>query len=161
MATVLSERLPERVVLGLGLPLFLSRCSSFVRMFGSGRTPVSRQTGHHGGLRHVSTVRPAFLPQSDHQPHSPVRIRGLPDHRLSRHENIALEAPVRAGEPLSAAFRHSANPRHPVDDLFSVCTLIDFMRQGLFAVTVNRNRGRWFELVWDGIEKQIKHLQEE
>lgn len=50
MATVLSERLPERVVLGLGLPLFLSRCSSFVRMFGSGRTPVSRQTGQHGGL---------------------------------------------------------------------------------------------------------------
>lgn len=35
------------------------------------------------------------------------------------------------------------------------------MRQGLFAVTVNRNRGRWLELVWDGIEKQIKHLQEE
>lgn len=35
------------------------------------------------------------------------------------------------------------------------------MRQGLFAVTVNRNRGRRFELVWDGIEKQIKHLQEE
>lgn len=118
MATVLSERLPERVVLGLGLPLFLSRCSSFVRMFGSGRTPVSRQTGQHGGLQHVSTVRPAFLPQPDHQPHSPVRIRGLPDHRSSRHENIALEAPVRTGGPLSAALRHSANPRHPVDDLF-------------------------------------------
>ena len=45
--------------------------------------------------------------------------------------------------------------------IYLVCTLIDFVRQGLFAVTVNRNRGRWLELVWDGIEKQIKHLQEE
>lgn len=50
---------------------------------------------------------------------------------------------------LSAAFRHSANPWPPVGDLFCVCTLIDFIRQGLFAVTVDRNRGRWFELVWD------------
>ena len=25
------------------------------------------------------------------------------------------------------------------------------MRQGLFAVTVSCNRGRWFELVWDGV----------
>lgn len=48
---------------------------------------------------------------------------------------------------LSAAFCHSANPRPPVGDLFCVCTLIDFIRQGLFAVTVDRNRGRWFELV--------------
>lgn len=45
--------------------------------------------------------------------------------------------------------------------IYFACTLIDFMRQGLFTVTVNRNRGRWFELVWGGIEKQIKHLQEE
>lgn len=37
--------------------------------------------------------------------------------------------------------------------IYFACTLIDFMRQGLFAVTVNRNRGRRFELVWDGIEK--------
>lgn len=40
-------------------------------------------------------------------------------------------------------------------------TLIGFIRQGLFAVTVNRNRGRCLELVWSGIEKQIRHLQEE
>lgn len=45
--------------------------------------------------------------------------------------------------------------------IYIACILIDFVRQGLFAVTVNRNRGRWLELVWDGIEKQIKHLQEE
>ncbi|AUD94758.1 hypothetical protein BB017W439_0439 [Bifidobacterium breve] len=40
-------------------------------------------------------------------------------------------------------------------------TLIDCMRQGLFAVTVSCNRGRCLELVWNGIGKQIKHLQEE
>lgn len=57
---------------------------------------------------------------------------------------------------LSAAFRHSANPRPPVGDLFCVCTLIDFIRQGLFAVTVDRNRGRWFELVWDKATERIK-----
>lgn len=45
--------------------------------------------------------------------------------------------------------------------IYIACILIDFVRQGLFAVTVNRNCGRWLELVWDGIEKQIKHLQEE
>lgn len=45
--------------------------------------------------------------------------------------------------------------------IYFACTLIDVMRQGLFAVTVNRNRGRCLELVWNGIEKQIKHLQEE
>lgn len=33
--------------------------------------------------------------------------------------------------------------------IYLVCTLIDFVRQGLFAVTVNRNRGRWFELAWN------------
>lgn len=30
------------------------------------------------------------------------------------------------------------------------------MRQGLFAVTVNRNRGHWFELVWDKAMKRIE-----
>ena len=37
-----------------------------------------------------------------------------------------------------------------------VSALIDFMRQGLFAVTVNRNRGHWFELVWDKAMKRIE-----
>ena len=45
--------------------------------------------------------------------------------------------------------------------IYFACTLIDSMRQGLFAVTVSCNRGRWLELMWDEIEKQIKHLQEE
>ena len=50
--------------------------------------------------------------------------------------------------------------------IYFACTLIDFMRQGLFAVTVNRNRGRWLELVWDGIEsksnicRKSEHLAE-
>ena len=44
---------------------------------------------------------------------------------------------------------------------FVLAVHLGFIRQGLFAVTVDRNRGRRFELVWDGIEKQIKHLQEE
>jgi hypothetical protein len=30
------------------------------------------------------------------------------------------------------------------------------MRQGLFAVTVNRNRVHWFELVWDKAMKRIE-----
>lgn len=45
--------------------------------------------------------------------------------------------------------------------IYFACTLIDCMRQGLFAVTVSCNRGRWLKLVWNGIGKQIKHLQEE
>lgn len=32
--------------------------------------------------------------------------------------------------------------------IYIACTLIDFARQGLFAVTVDRNRGHWFELLW-------------
>lgn len=46
-----------------------------------------------------------------------VCVRGLPDYRVSRHENIALEAPVRAERPLSAALRHSVDPRHPTGNL--------------------------------------------
>lgn len=46
--------------------------------------------------------------------------------------------------------------------IYLVCTLIDFVRQGLFAVTVNRNRGHWFELVWSKTVEWIergKHKQ--
>ena len=45
--------------------------------------------------------------------------------------------------------------------IYIACILIDFVRQGLFVVTVDRNRGHWFELVWNGIESKSKHLQEE
>ncbi|MGO5434539.1 acyltransferase family protein, partial [Bifidobacterium thermophilum] len=33
--------------------------------------------------------------------------------------------------------------------IYVVCTLLDFIRQALFAVTIDRRRGRWFELLWD------------
>ena len=35
--------------------------------------------------------------------------------------------------------------------IYIICTLIDFTRQGLFAITVNRHQGRWFNLLWDTI----------
>ena len=33
--------------------------------------------------------------------------------------------------------------------IYAACTLIDFIRQALFAVTIDRRRGRWFELLWN------------
>lgn len=33
--------------------------------------------------------------------------------------------------------------------IYIACILIDFVRQGLFVVTVDRNRGHWFELAWN------------
>lgn len=68
---------------------------------------------------------------------------------------LAGEHADRDGHPLLSAACHSANPRHPVDIYFA-CTLIGFIRQGLFAVTVDRNRGRWFELVWDKTTERIE-----
>ena len=35
--------------------------------------------------------------------------------------------------------------------IYATCTLIDFIRQALFAVTLDRRRGRWFELLWDKV----------
>lgn len=35
--------------------------------------------------------------------------------------------------------------------IYAICTLLDFIRQALFAVTVDRRRGHWFELLWDRI----------
>ena len=46
--------------------------------------------------------------------------------------------------------------------IYLACTLIDFVRQGLFALTVDRNRGHWFELVWSKTVEWIewgKHKQ--
>lgn len=33
--------------------------------------------------------------------------------------------------------------------IYAICTLLDFIRQALFAVTIDKRRGRWFELLWD------------
>lgn len=35
--------------------------------------------------------------------------------------------------------------------IYAVCTLLDFIRQTLFAATLDRRRGRWFELLWDKV----------
>ena len=39
---------------------------------------------------------------------------------------------------------------------FVLAVLLGFIRQGLFAVTIDRNRGHWFELVWDKATKRIE-----
>ncbi|MFQ6233949.1 acyltransferase family protein [Bifidobacterium adolescentis] len=37
--------------------------------------------------------------------------------------------------------------------IYAICTLLDFIRQALFAVTIDKRRGRWFELLWDRVSK--------
>ena len=39
--------------------------------------------------------------------------------------------------------------------IHAACTLIDFIRQALFAVTIDRCRGRWFELLWNKTANRI------
>lgn len=33
--------------------------------------------------------------------------------------------------------------------IYAACTLLDFIRQALFAVTIDRRRGHWFDLLWN------------
>lgn len=33
--------------------------------------------------------------------------------------------------------------------IYAACTLLDFIRQALFTVTIDRRRGHWFDLLWD------------
>ena len=33
--------------------------------------------------------------------------------------------------------------------IYAACTLLDFVRQGLFAITIDKHRGHWFELLWN------------
>ena len=35
--------------------------------------------------------------------------------------------------------------------IYAACTLLDFIRQALFAVTIDRRRGYWFELLWNKV----------
>ena len=35
--------------------------------------------------------------------------------------------------------------------IYAACTLIDFIRQALFAAAIDWHRGRWFELLWDKV----------
>ena len=39
--------------------------------------------------------------------------------------------------------------------IYAVCTLIDFIRQALFAVTIDRCRGHWFDLLWNKTANRI------
>lgn len=39
--------------------------------------------------------------------------------------------------------------------IYAVCTLLDFIRQALFAATIDRRRGRWFELLWDKVSSRM------
>ena len=39
--------------------------------------------------------------------------------------------------------------------IYAVCTLLDFIRQALFAATLDRRRGRWFDLLWDKVSNRI------
>ncbi len=36
---------------------------------------------------------------------------------------------------------------------------IDFIRQALFSITVDRHKGRWFELLWDKYARMIQHYR--
>lgn len=36
--------------------------------------------------------------------------------------------------------------------IYMVCTLLDFIRQALFTLTIDRNRGAWFTLLWNKIK---------
>lgn len=40
--------------------------------------------------------------------------------------------------------------------IYAACTLLDFIRQALFATTIDRRRGRWFDLLWNKASNQIR-----
>lgn len=39
--------------------------------------------------------------------------------------------------------------------IYAVCTLLDFIRQALFAVTIDRRRGHWFDLLGSKVSNRI------
>ena len=41
--------------------------------------------------------------------------------------------------------------------IYASCTLLDFIRQGLFAITVDRRRGHWFDLLWNKTTNYINN----
>lgn len=44
--------------------------------------------------------------------------------------------------------------------VFIICLLADLLRQGLFAITVNRNKGKWFELFCSFVSRRIKRINQ-
>lgn len=108
---------------------------------------------HHGGLRHVPAVRPRHLPQPCHQPDSVIRVRSIPDYRLRRLRETALSPVVQPAEPVPAAIGDPADSGHPAGDLRDLHTA-RLIRQALFAVTIGKRRGHWFDLLWDKASTQ-------
>lgn len=39
--------------------------------------------------------------------------------------------------------------------IYAICTLLDFIRQALSAVTIDRRRGHWFDLLWNKASNRI------
>ncbi len=37
--------------------------------------------------------------------------------------------------------------------VYAACTLCDFVRRGLFAITVDRHPGRWFDVLWNKVAR--------
>lgn len=44
--------------------------------------------------------------------------------------------------------------------IYIVCTLLDFVRQGLFAITISRHQGRWFNLLWAAVSARVGRYRE-
>ncbi|WP_080988063.1 acyltransferase family protein [Bifidobacterium animalis] len=44
--------------------------------------------------------------------------------------------------------------------IFIICLTADLLRQGLFAITINRHRGKWFEHLYYFIYRTIKHTSQ-
>lgn len=44
--------------------------------------------------------------------------------------------------------------------IYVVCTLLDFIRQALFATTIDRRRGHWFNLFWERIASLYPKISE-
>lgn len=42
--------------------------------------------------------------------------------------------------------------------IYATCTLIDFIRQALFAATIDRRRGHWFDLLWSMNDLAVKRF---
>lgn len=43
--------------------------------------------------------------------------------------------------------------------IYATCTLLDFVRQTLFTITIDRHRGNWFNLLWDTAYSRITTLK--
>ena len=43
--------------------------------------------------------------------------------------------------------------------IYITCTLLDFVRQALFAITIDRHRGNWFNLLWNTAHSRITTLK--